>query len=174
MLPPPPQQFAEEFGAAPGHLPRHAPSAPDDKRTSAGQENGHRPRRSGGNRAVAHVRSERSPRRGVIDGRLVGLAGHRLDGGLPVRRGSGTQQQCATGTSTPAGSNGTLIDEVSVRIPAVQGNPLAACLSLQAVISRTDTISGIPIGNTFPPHNTHIFAKPILTGLQLISALLSR
>lgn len=69
-------------------------------------------------------------------------------------------QLFVTGTSTPAGSNGTLIDEVSVRIPAVQGNPLAACLSLQAVISRTDTITGISVGNPVAPHNfVNLFAS---------------
>ncbi len=37
------------------------------------------------------------PRRGVVDGRGVGLAGDRVDGGRPVRRGRGGQQQRGRG-----------------------------------------------------------------------------
>jgi hypothetical protein len=49
--------------------------------------------------------------------------------------------------SGPAPVPGTLVDEVTVRIPGIQGNPLAVCVSLQGVIKRTDAIGGTP------PHN---------------------
>ena len=46
-----------------------------------------------GDRSVAQVRSDGGPWRGVVDGRPVGLDGHRVDGGSPVRRRGGGQQQ---------------------------------------------------------------------------------
>jgi hypothetical protein len=61
------------------------------------------------------------------------------------------------GSGPAAGVPGTLVDEVNIRIPGVQGNPLPACVSLQGVINRTDAI-----GST-PPHNV---IKLLCSGLN--------
>jgi hypothetical protein len=60
---------------------------------------------------------------------------------------NGADAQDATAQLYVAGSGpgpvpGTLLDELGIRLPGTQGNPVAVCVSLQGVIKRTDAIGG--------------------------------
>jgi hypothetical protein len=64
-----------------------------------------------------------------------------------VLQNNGTEAQEARAQLYVAGSGpgpvpGTLLDELEIRIPGAQENPVAVCVSLQGVIKRTDAIGG--------------------------------
>jgi hypothetical protein len=69
-----------------------------------------------------------------------------------VLQNNGVEAQEARAQLYAAGSGpgpvpGTLLDELDIRIPGAQGDPVGVCVSLQGVIKRTDAIGGIL------PHN---------------------
>jgi hypothetical protein len=64
-----------------------------------------------------------------------------------VLQNNGAEAQEARAQLYVAGSGpgpvpGTLLDELEIRIPGAQENPVAVCVSLQGVIKRTDAIGG--------------------------------